>query len=214
MSYTITQARDVVRRSVVHAGNDTFDPPKADDAIKAVVNRFLRVTGHNRIRKTFPITNATRSMTLGDGFVPEAVSGAAFVEIDGQRHDLEWVSEFNLHNMIRDEPTQTGRPEYVSFISPTIADVHPIADQDYTVTVTLAEAFVLDTGTPEDTVLPIDDRYVYDVLWFGARAYMLLGASGHGDAGPAMQEFDRFLEEIRGQANPSGVWLTGAAQDY
>lgn len=219
MATTVQQAREIVYDSVLHTYGGSFNLTKLDRAIIAACNRFLRETRVARTARSVAITTGTIEYDLDD----EVGTGFRSDQIIGVPHiaDSDWrplqVVDYDIVRREFDTTAATGRPELIAFNGDK-ASVYPTPDDNYTVTLQTWD--LLDTsdwtvgGTDETTLgvtLNIPDRWSHDVLWFGARGYLLLGAPGHPDAAPAMSEFmDVVVRGAKGEGNRVGSWWPSA----
>ncbi len=201
MSVTVQEARAKVTDSIVHIGATTFSTTKLDRAIIAAVNRFLRETKIVRAKKTISITD-------GDVTYDLATLVAAGVDLDRVMSVMhiastDWskveIVDYDLVRAWHEDNDREGEPEIVGFDGDNLV-VYPTPDANYTLqlqTYQLQDQTGWTIGGTDGTTLAVTldvpDRWVDDVLWFGARAYLLLGAPGHPDAAPAMAEFNRVI---------------------
>lgn len=201
MAYTVETARAMLLDSIVHTGTASFSNSKLDRAIIAACNRFLRETRIVRKQTDVSLSDGTTTYdldTLTSG-------GTNFRRIINVMHiaSPDW-NEVELvdYNTVRQEfedSTAKGKPEMVAIDGDNLV-VHPTPDAAYTLNVQTYE--LLDQtgwtvggtdGTTLAVTLNVPEDWIDDVLWFGARAYLLLGAPGHPDARVAMAEFTRVI---------------------
>jgi|14BtaG_2_1085337.scaffolds.fasta_scaffold03225_6 hypothetical protein len=219
MATTVQQAREIVYDSVLHTYDSSFDLTKLDRAIIAACNRFLRETHVARTSRSISVTTGTIEYDLDDevgtGFRSDQIIGVPHIASSDWR-PLQ-VVDYDIVRREFDTTAATGRPELVAFNGDK-AVVYPTPDDNYTVTLQTWD--LLNTtgwtvggtdGTTLAVTLNIPDRWAHDVLWFGARGYLLLGAPGHPDAAPAMSEFmDVVIRGAKGEGNRGGSWWASA----
>lgn len=214
MAITVEQARQIVFDSVLHTYDSAFNARKLDRAIIATCNRFLRETHIARTSRSIAIVSDTIEYDLdsevADGFRPDQIVGVPHVASDDWR-PLQIV-DYDILRREYDTTEASGRPELISF-SGDKAYVFPKPDAGYTITLQTWD--LLDTtnwqvgGTDTTTLskeLNIPERWCHDVLWFGARGYLLLGAPGHPDAASSMAEFVNVIARAKGEGQRSGTW--------
>jgi hypothetical protein len=201
MAVTVEEARAKVLDSILHTGTTTFSESKLDRAIIASVNRFLRETRLSR---------KTHSISISDGVISYSMATLAAAGTDlearvGVAHvaSTDWERvKYTDYNNIRhrhEKESADGKPELIGFDGDNMI-VYPTPDAAYTLTVQTYELQDVSSwtiggtdGTTLAVTLDVPDRWVDDVLWFGARGYLLFGAPGHVDASAAMAEFTRVL---------------------
>ncbi len=215
MAITVPQARQIVTNSVLHTYDAAFDLEKTDRAIIAACNRFLRETHVARATNTISALASTIEYDLdtevSTGFRPDQIIGVPHIA------STDWrpvqVVDYEVLRRMHDAVTASGRPELVAFHGDK-AYLYPTPDASYTITLQSWELLDVSSwtigGTDASTVahtLNIPDRWAYDVLWFGARGYLLLGAPGHPDAAAAMSEFTGTVIPLaKGEGQRSGAW--------
>ncbi|MDB4261468.1 hypothetical protein N9878_01235 [bacterium] len=199
MATTVQQARAKVIDSILHTGTATFSETKIDRAIIASCNRFLRETRLVRKKHTVSIIAGTITYDL-DTLVAaglefqQVMSVANLASTDWGKVD---IVDFDSVRFEHEDNTRTDKPEMIGFDGDNMV-VWPTPDANYTLdvqTYQLTDETGWTIGGTDATtlavVLNVPARWVDDVLWFGARAYLLFGAPGHRDAAPAMSEFIR-----------------------
>lgn len=214
-SVTVKEARLKLMDSVLHAEANEFTTTKQDRAIIAACNRFLRETHVARSTRSVALTSGTRvydlDSSVGTGFRPDQIIGMPHIAATDWR-PLQ-VVDYEVIRREFDTSAATGRPEMVGFNGDQMT-VFPTPDANYTVTFQTWD--VLDQtnwtigGVDSSTLavtLNIPNRWADDVIWWGARAYLLMGAPGHPDAGAAMQHFERvIIPSAKGEGQRSGRW--------
>lgn len=201
MAVTVQDARAIVLDSIVHTGTATFSETKLDRAIIAACDRFLRETR---------IVRKTSNVSLSDGTTTYSLAtlksgGTDFEQLINIMHlaapgweRIEMV-DYNSVRTLFEDNTNEGEPELVAIDGDNLV-VYPTPDAAYTLKVQTYE--ITDQtnwtiggtdGTTLAVTLNVPDRWIYDVLWWGARSYLLMGAPGHPDARPAMAEFTRVI---------------------
>ncbi len=201
MAVTVETARAILADSILHTGSSTFSDTKKDRAILSAVNRFLRETRLNRKKQSISITSGTISYSLA---TLEA-AGTNLDNIMGTMHiaPTDWrevkLVDYDTIREQHDDHEKTGHPELVGVDGDNLV-VYPTPDANYTLTAQTFELQDMTDWTVGDggattlaATLSVPDRWVDDVLWFGARGYLLFGAPGHPDAAPAMKEFTRVI---------------------
>lgn len=204
---TLKEAEDTLLDSVVHGGG--FATSKLRRAIRASGNRFLVQTG--LARQVLDVTVSANSNTVNISsanadFLPGRMFDAPFIA-NGMKL-LKVVPFGNIRSEVERSAT-TSTPELIAFFTTSQAYVYPTAAEATTISLPWSApltSFDLDEASPENITLNIPTQYVDDWLWWGARAYLLMGAQGHPDAGPAMQEFANVIERVKGDAFNEGMW--------
>lgn len=185
--------------SILHTGSSTFSNTKLDRAILAACNRFLRETRLARKKHTVAITDGTVTYSLATLLS----AGLEFQQVMSVQHiaSPDWskvkIVDYDTVRFEHEDNDREGEPELIGFDGDNMV-VYPTPDANYTLNV---QTYQLQDetgwtiggtdGTTLAVTLDVPDRWVHDVLWFGARAYLLFGAPGHPDASPAMSEFVR-----------------------
>lgn len=209
---TVQEARAKVTDSILHTGTQTFSNTKLDRAIIAACNRFLRETRMVRKSSSLSITSGTITYDLDT----LATGGLNIEQIIGVLHiaSTDWkrvkLVDYNVVRHRHEHESAVGKPSMVAVDGDNLV-VYPTPDANYTLTVQTWE--LLDQtgwtiGGDDATTLAVElnvpDRWIDDVLWWGARAYMLLGAPGHPDASASMSEFSRVvIPKARGEGTKS-----------
>jgi hypothetical protein len=186
MAVTVEDARAKVLDSILHAGTATFTESKLDRAIIAAVNRFLRETRLARKTHSIAISDGVLSYSLAAGTDLENRTGVAHIaSTDWER--VKYTDYNNIRHRHEKESAE-GKPELIGFDGDNMI-VYPTPDAAYTLTVQTYELQDVSSwtigGTDATTLavtLDIPDRWVDDVLWFGARGYLLFGAPGHPES--------------------------------
>lgn len=226
MPRTVAQARTLVEESLLHSESNSFSKTKLDEAIQASCNRFLRETKTQRSTRTLTTVSGTESYDLETefttGFMSDQIVGLPYIAADDYR-PLN-VVDWEVVRREYDASASSGRPEMVAFHGAT-ALLYPDPDAVYNITCNTWE--LLDEtgwtlggtdGTTVAVVLNMPEQWVRDVLWWGARAYMIYGAAGHIDDQPAMSEFLNLIERAKGTGQRSGrnwpSYKGGVSQAY
>lgn len=215
MATTVEQARQIVEESAIHTYGGAFDATKVDRAIIGAANRFLRETRVARSQNTITTVASTVEYDLdsevSSGFRPDQIIGVPHIA------SADWrpvqIVDYGVMRREHDTTAASGRPEMISFNGDK-AYLYPTPDAAYDITLQSWELLDMTGwtigGTDPTTLaveLNIPDRWAYDVLWFGARGYMLLGAPGHPDAAAAMSEFTgRVIPMAKGEGQRNGMW--------
>lgn len=219
MAITVEEARKIVFDSTIHTNETAFSTLKVDRAIIAACNRFLRETKVARRTDTFATVASTATYDLDT----EIESGFRSDQIIGVPHiaSPDWrplqVVDYEIVRREHDVTAASQRPEMIAFNGAT-ATMYPTPDAAYTIAMRSWE--LLDTTnwtaggndpTTRAKTLNIPDRWSYDVLWFGARGYLLLGAPGHTDGPAAMAEFTgSVIPNATGEGQRGGAWWPSA----
>jgi len=199
LAVTVEEARAKVRDSIVHTGTSSFSDTKVDRAIIAACNRFLRETRIVRKQTDVSLSDGTTTYSLAT----LKSGGTDFDRLIQIMHLASpgWerveMSDYNVVRSHLEEDSSEGEPKLVALDGDNLV-VYPTPDASYTLKVQTYElqdetgwTIGGSDGTTLAVTLTVPDAWVDDVLWFGARAYLLLGAPGHPDARPAMVEFTR-----------------------
>jgi len=194
----LDEARWIVRDSILHIGFGTdFDEDKIDRAIKAAGYRFLRETGAS-------ITTTDISISSGDETVNLVTTITDFEEhwFLSARIGYDIVEKTTVSQVVTsfEDSVATGQPTHIAFESANSALLHPQPDAGYTLSVTHRQDLIAWTpGVSSNPTLNIPSEFAYDVLWWGARSYLLMGLKGHGDAEPSAVMFDKIIAEAKGK---------------
>jgi hypothetical protein len=216
MPLTLQEAREVVTDSVLHIGDTTFYADKIDRAIKVSCERFLRETGIARTVGTVTVNSAASTIdvpaTVTD-FLPGCLVELPFIAATNSR--LQVVSYQNLVTQRDQMEGATGRPELIAWNSPTAGYLFPTTNAQYIISFVYVQPLISFTpGTKTRVVLNIPDRYVYEVLWTGAKAALVRGAPGHPDWKDAQVEFEALIARAKGEVTPRGVWFSDLHGDF
>lgn len=189
----LVQAEELLVKSVVHAGQRSWEG-KTRPAIKGAGLRFVRDTGCTR--KTYKVPLASGSYELD---IRKTIPGFIEDQLIWARIDNVFLELVSVPTVRRElEEIEVNRPTRFTFEDDETVVFDRQADQDYTVRFTRREPFVdfdLDSATADDIKLNIPDEWVYEVVWWGARAWLLKGAAGHReDAEAAEAEFTKVIE--------------------
>jgi len=215
MAITVEQARQKLENAVLHTEVGSFSYKKLDHALIAACNRFLRETHVVRSSETLALSSGTEEYDLDTAisaqFRPDQILGVMYLAADD--YSPVQVVAWDVIRREYDTSDASGRPEMIAFNGDK-AIVYPSPDTSYNVTMQTWD--LLDQtnwtiggmdATTRAVELNIPDRWVDDVIWFGARAYLLLGAPGHPDAYAAMQEFLRNVIPLaKGEGTRHGAW--------
>ena len=204
MSVLLSDADTLVLDSILHIGSSTFSATKRRNAIKAACNRFLREVpsswttvpvelnaGQSTVDLTAGITgfNEDRWVRASIGF--SDVSVVPYITVQ-RRHD---------------GASPSGKPKWIGFRSPREALFDKTCDTAYTMQATVwnplvdfDSAVTITSGDPStDIELNLPAGWEHDILWWGARAYLIYGAPGHPDAAPAMERFEAVIASAGGR---------------
>lgn len=212
MTTTVAEADATLVDSVLHGGSG-YALAKRHRALRASGNHFLRETGMSRIVSTVTAAADTDLLDIGEsvaGFLPGHLYARIFISSPAaDKFKRLQVVPFDNIAAAHERGSASGRPELIAFLSPTVAYLYPTPDQEYTLSLPWWQPLTRWTiGTENDpTELNVPDQYVDAWLWWGARAYLLMGAPGHPDAGPAMQKFEEIIAEAKGAVHQGGVWF-------
>lgn len=205
---TLSNAETRLSSSVVHGG-DGFGETKLRAALLESGHEFVNGTGILREIVQVPVEAGEQVVDLTDTEA-EFLSGDLFGQpYRGDLLKLQNVAFETLRDLVQRAPA-SGPPEMISFPTPIQCYLYPTPSEAFTLSLPWNQPFPdfdLATETPETVELPIPRRYVHPWLWWGARAYLLLGAKGHPDAGPAMQKFHEEIRNIKGRVHADGVWM-------
>lgn len=203
----IAEARALLGSSVLHA-QGSYDDTDLDRAIIAACQRFVRETKCNRTRTAYSLASGTSSIDLTTG--TGSITG--------------WLAEWWVMGTINSYPvflnsydsvvrgyqgnTPTGRPQAIGFLTPSYGLFDKQTDAAYTLYITYSPPFTTWTaGTATTTTtIGVPDSYAREIIWWGARGYLLLGAPGHPDDQDALKQFDLVIERARGSINKTGAY--------
>ncbi len=214
MAITVPEARLYVTDSVLHAAQDVFSERKLDMAIRTAFERFLRETQVARSTKTMATVSGTRFYDLdteiASGFRPDQIVGMPYIQATDYR-SLQIV-DYEVIRREYDTSDATGRPEMIGFNGNRMF-MFPTPDDAYTVNIEAWDTLDITGwtigGTDATTLakeINVPDRWAYEVLNIGARAYLILGAPGHPDAQASMYEFERMIARNKGAGQRGGRW--------
>lgn len=211
---TLEEARQTLQKSILQVGDQDFPPDRLDRAIRGSFNRFLRETHVSRttVDATTVISQVTLDVTAapgGEDFLPGYLYAESFISSSG----TDQYKEVNKSSwrQVREElqlSQTTGRPELIAWLGPSRGYLFPIPDLAYSISFPFWKPLVnWEIGTPDgsDIELNVPKQYVDDVLWWGARSYLLRGAPGHPEVEAATQAFEMLIDESKGDAISVGA---------
>lgn len=177
---TLTQARAVVRNSVLHVPNGSYSNEQIDNAILFVGKMWMRDT----------------KCVVKFGQVA-IVDGEREIDIQGALPDFDFWSyiraqivttENHIKTVYRDNYQSvanaycnggtSGRPRALGMKDNATALLYPEPDDDYTLHVFYGEPFVEFTAgtlSPDSVTINVPADFVRDVLWFGAGTALVFG---------------------------------------
>jgi hypothetical protein len=201
---TLDVARTALEDSVLHVGNDTYTDYVLDEAVLAASRHFINVTRCYKITETWtiPIGTGTAAATnagvgLTEPWSPEMwISG--YVSNSSGFKKLRRVSVSEWMNLMQGTATAVASTNVSHICFPTNLTLNTFPANSDELTIVVYRhggfTFTLGTGSPSGVSIPIPEQWVYDVLQYGAKAYLLQGADGHPDALAARQDWNRVLE--------------------
>ncbi len=186
----------ILRDSVAHIGeNDSLDDDKLHRAIQATGYRFNSTTGSAKTTTNVPTVANDETLNIRttitdfeEHWFISARIGYATVELMPEIGTIE-------REYIAD-PNQTGTPKWLGFYSNTSALLYPKPTSVQSIALTYYADFTSFTaGTANNPDLNLPNEFAYDIIWWGARAYLLDGLKGHADAQTAYAKFDTIIEQ-------------------
>jgi len=215
MSIALDVARDVLDESVLHIGNTTIAAIKKDRAIYTAGLVFLRetdlvtaTTEHALAQDAFTL-DPTTALT---GFIRDMFNRAE-IDLSDVRYPIKLVPYDAIQRRTqRPGGMESGRPKLFSFLSDGEMSFDKKADVAYTIRMTHRApmtTWTYGTGTPGAVTLNLPTEWAEQVIFTGAKYYLLRGAPGFPDAAAAGQEFFAMIEQAKGHRAP----LTPAVQD-
>lgn len=198
----IADLRDKLSDHVLVKIGTSFSDGNLDAAILAAWRRLNREARLVRTQTDVAIANGDSSEDLSatiSGFSDDLlVAPLKITTAGGNVHALEFISPQQLVDL-RAGTTATGRPQLCSFIQSETLELFPTADAAFTLNVPH-----VDMGT--SSVVPVPVHYEDDLLWYGARAYLLRstpGGKGNPDVA-VMREFEAYIQRVKSRPRVSG----------
>lgn len=208
----LTEARDVLRDSVLHVSQTSYSLEKLDRALSASGNRLMRETGLNVETFTATFTAGERSLDLADvrsDFLSGNATEAPFITANDKFHRLKVVAWATLREQI-EMSAAASRPELIAFITQTEAYIYPTPAEDTTLTFVYRRPLVswtMGVADGDSVTLNVPDQYVHDWIWWGARSYLLHGLPNHKpEASTAQAEFAALIQRAKGASLMGGVY--------
>lgn len=198
----LTEARLILRDSVLHTGGSSYDPEKLDRAILAAGNRFVRETNCN---------SAFATVTFGDNEWVKAA--AADLLLTGWIEDqfmaafqattfrpLKLVPHRSILRRKAADDTSSATASLIAFPDSSRISIYPKSSGNQSIDIKRRIPFVSfepGTATPDDVTINIPSEWIHQFLWTGCRFYLLGGAPGHPDAATAGKDFDELIESAK-----------------
>lgn len=196
---TVETARSTLLDSVLHGGGWTESD--LDRAIIAAGEEFLRETDAGLTTTTIVLASGTKTINVTSSVTGFLVDDFAWAEISFNPVTL---APFGTVQRRHQGSSPTGRPTMIGFRSNSYALFDKETDAEYSLLLTHTQRLTTWTVGGEDaptlaTTLNIPEKWVYPVIWWGARGHLLWGWDGHQpQASVAMEKF----EQIKKDAQP------------
>lgn len=197
----VQTARDWVRQFARDAGDSSnVSDAEIDRAILTVGQRFCRETRCLRTASTVTLTadssTANIAAMVTAGFTPEQIIDAY---IDGQAEPLSIVDYTDINARLSDEPA-TSVPQGIAFPTATTCKVYPTPDLAHVLTIRWWQAFT--TWTPGDgasagTSLSIPEKYLPDILTYGAPAVLQASDPKHKYASESWKKYLEYEHKMK-----------------
>lgn len=185
-------ARTVLNASVLHTEDNEFPDATLNYAIIAAGSRFLRETNCSILNTTLSVTTSLFTVTGSitgfhtDQFI-EAYDAATFTL-------LKWVPYQTIQQLFA--ITTTTQSTVLSHVAPGPDGqliFYPVPDGGGVSVLLYSRAPFVD----QDSFALIPDEWAYQVLWTGAKGYLLQGLPNHPDADIALQAFEQLIQEAK-----------------
>jgi hypothetical protein len=190
----LSEARSILTDSVLHVGNTSFSDAKQDRAIKAACQRFIRETKCNYQSFSVPIVSGSASLN-----VQTTIAGFDIQQFMTARIGYSPVLRTSFQAIEREyaEGVVSGQPTKIAFYAANDAILFPTPNANATLTLTARTNLLAWTdgmNTPNTVTLNVPAEWARDIIWWGARGYMLYGLKGHGEAEPSMKMFGELIQ--------------------
>lgn len=196
MAILLDEATAILTDSVLHVGDGTYQNDKKHRAIIAACAEFLRVT-----RASTTTTDISVNSGVSNIDVTSSVTGFTVDDFVAAEISFKEVALASYETVRRrfDGSTPTGQPTMIGFRSDDYALFDKQTDQSYTLKLTHVQGLTSFTpGTASNPSLNIPTDWAHSVIWWGARAHMLMGEEGNREeAEKAMAKFQEVLQEAK-----------------
>ncbi len=192
----LDDAVNILQDSALSISGTTWTPDKLHRAITAAGNRFIRETMCSKARVSISLTSGNSEYNLASsitGFTPDWFVWAYI----GFKPVVQttWQSLQRFYDV---GSIPTGVPTLLAFDADATVLVYPRPITTHTLSLTYRKPLTTFTaGTASNPEINIPDEYVYDVIWWGARSYLIAGAPGHPEQQAALQKFEQLIQYAR-----------------
>lgn len=176
---SLTEAREIVRDSVLNVMPGSYSDAKIDRAIQFAGRLFMRETRCVVARANVTLDAGERYADVQDQ-IPDFnvwMWARAQITVDDRIYRVLRADYGAIQRFYESNGNQTGRPRQVGFMSETRIIMYPEPEIEYTMEVQYFEP--LTSWTPgasgASVTLNIPADFVRDVLWFGAGTALLYG---------------------------------------
>lgn len=177
---TLTQAREIVRNSVLHVPNGSYSDSQIDNAILFVGKMWMRDTKCVQKIGQVAITDGNREIDIQASLPDFNYWMFSRCQIVDDNNYIKTVARDDYSKVANAycNSTQSGRPRAMGIKTNSTALLYPTPDDDYTLHIIYAEPFVQFTAgtlSPDVITINIPGDLVRDVLWFGAGTALVFG---------------------------------------
>jgi|18_taG_2_1085343.scaffolds.fasta_scaffold00815_6 hypothetical protein len=196
MPILLSDARTLLTDSILHVGSASITDEQKDEALYAAGSEFVRetqcLTDSTNITVAINTNSVDVTATITD-FTRDRFNRAEIDFYNVGLTDYEALRQAN-----EGDNAVKGRPTLCAFLTDDFMLFNKKALQAYTMKLTHREPMTEWTiGTADVTTLNLPDEWVKQVIWMGAKAYLLRGAPGFPDATVAEQRFAALIEQAK-----------------
>lgn len=203
---TLDTARSILTNSVLHVGASSYTAAKLDNAIMICGNYFVEQTKCAKSTFTITTVNGTKTFnptTTAADFEPDNVLNADIS--DWPVLVTPWR---NISMRYGGGSAESGKPRYMGFRSRTEGIFYPTPDDAYSLNINYWLPFTswtAGTGSPGSVTLNIPQRFMYQVLWYGAGPSLISGQAGTTALDNAWRKFEDWVERCKGASTTGPV---------
>jgi hypothetical protein len=192
----LSEVRLTATDSALHIrGNESFSSEKIDRAARDCLNYYLREVPASTTTTPVSLPSGSRTLDMTEWIAQFIVADY----ISGKISDDDVaLTDYEMCRRRYQSSTPKGQPAMIGFRDNRDGLFDKQLDANYTFMVTHRRRFVeIDLGSPEDIEINIPDNIAGDLVRWGVRGYLLYGAPGHPDSGPAMKRFEDIVASAK-----------------